>query len=99
MSLDGADASETICRRVRIYGRVQGVFFRDSLRRLARSLGVGGWVRNRPDGSVEAMLEGRPDRVERAIEFCRVGPPAARVDRVIVEDAPVARFQSFEIVR
>lgn len=99
MSLDGADAAETVCRRVQIYGRVQGVFFRDSLRRLALSLGVGGWVRNRSDGSVEAMLEGTPENVERLIEFCRVGPPSARVDRVIVGDAPVEGFDSFEIVR
>lgn len=66
-------------RRVSVRGRVQGVFFRASTCEQARALGVDGWVRNRPGGSVEAVFEGEPDRVEAAVAFCRSGPPGARV--------------------
>jgi acylphosphatase len=65
---------------------VQGVFFRDSVRRLAEGHGVTGWVRNNWDGSVEAVLEGEPDDVERVVAFMREGPRGARVDRVEVAD-------------
>jgi acylphosphatase len=58
---------------------VQGVFFRACTCERARALGVAGWVRNRPDGSVEAVFEGTPDAVEAAVAFCRSGPPGARV--------------------
>lgn len=75
-------------RRVRIRGRVQGVFFRDSCAREARAAGVAGWVRNRADGTVEAWFEGRPDAVERLVAWCREGPSRADVDRVdVVEDS------------
>jgi acylphosphatase len=63
-------------------GRVQGVFFRDSCRREAVAAGVGGWVRNLPDGRVEAAFEGPTDAVERLVEWCRVGPPRATVTAV-----------------
>jgi acylphosphatase len=65
-----------------VRGRVQGVFFRDETRRRARSLGVSGWVTNRPDGAVEAAFEGRRDAVESMVEWCRRGPSGARVDDV-----------------
>ena len=65
-----------------VRGRVQGVFFRDSVRRMATDLGVTGWVRNCPDGSVEAVFEGEPDAVQRLVDFCRTGPPGAHVDEV-----------------
>ena len=65
-----------------VSGRVQGVFFRDETRRRARSLGVAGWVANRPDGFVEAVFEGRRDAVESMVEWCRRGPSGARVDDV-----------------
>jgi acylphosphatase len=68
-----------IRRRVSVRGRVQGVFFRAATRQRARALGVDGWVRNRPDGSVEAVFEGAPEAVEAAVAFCRSGPPGARV--------------------
>ena len=78
-----------IGRRVIVYGRVQGVFFRDTLRRMAASREVAGWVRNTADGTVEAVLEGEPPAVESLIEFCRGGPPGADVDRVeVVEQEP-----------
>jgi acylphosphatase len=76
-------------RRVLIHGFVQGVYFRDTLRRRAGSLGVSGWARNNPDGTVEAVFEGEPDAVERMLALSREGPRGARVDRIEVfeEDA------------
>jgi acylphosphatase len=72
--------------RVRIEGRVQGVFFRESTRREAERLGVKGWVRNLDDGDVEALVEGEASGVEQLIQWCHRGPRAARVDRVTVTD-------------
>ena len=78
-------------RHVVVRGHVQGVFFRDSVRRLAERYGVAGWVANRRDGAVEAVFEGEPDAVERLIRFCREGPRGARVSDVEVsEEEPVA---------
>ena len=65
-----------------IRGRVQGVWFRDACRREALARGLAGWVRNCPDGSVEGVFEGAPAAVEAMIEWCRQGPPRARVDSV-----------------
>ncbi len=73
-----------IRRRVVVHGLVQGVFFRDTVRRHAEAAGVSGWVRNRPDGTVEAVLEGEPPAVERLVALCHEGPRGARVDRVEV---------------
>jgi len=69
-------------RRVVIHGRVQGVFFRGSTVDRAREVGVKGWVRNRPDGTVEAVFEGSAAQVEEMVRYCREGPPWARVERV-----------------
>jgi acylphosphatase len=71
--------------RVRIEGRVQGVGFRFWTVEQAEALGLDGWVRNRRDGSVEAVFAGAPARVDEMIRRCRRGPPAARVDRIGVE--------------
>jgi acylphosphatase len=68
--------------RVIVHGKVQGVFFRDTCRRIAAARGVAGWVRNLPDRSVEAVFEGPEDQVQAMVEWCRKGPPLARVDRV-----------------
>jgi acylphosphatase len=74
---------------VRVHGRVQGVFFRAEARARAQSLGVAGWVRNAPDGSVEAVFEGEAERVESMVEWCRRGPAGAVVDDVeIVREEP-----------
>jgi acylphosphatase len=70
--------------RVRIRGRVQGVFFRAEARSRAESLGVAGWIRNADDGSVEAVFEGNDGQVESLVEWCRRGPAGARVEEVEV---------------
>ena len=74
-----------ITRRLRISGRVQGVGFRDALCDEAREHGVAGWVRNRTDGSVEALVQGSPEQVAELIAWARRGPPASRVDDVRVD--------------
>jgi acylphosphatase len=74
--------SERARRRVVVRGSVQGVFFRDSCRREARSRGVAGWVTNRPDGAVEAVFEGNPDAVGALVDWCSRGPRGADVDSV-----------------
>jgi acylphosphatase len=76
-------------RRVVIQGRVQGVFFRGSTVEQARQVGVSGWVRNRPDGTVEAVFEGNAAQVAEMVRYCHEGPPWARVERVEeFEEAP-----------
>jgi acylphosphatase len=84
-------------RRVIVRGRVQGVFFRDSLRERASAAGVAGWVRNRSDGAVEAVLEGPREAVEGVLRFAETGPPRASVTNVeAVEEAPEG-LRGFEI--
>lgn len=70
--------------QLKILGRVQGVFYRQSTQETAVRLGLTGWVRNCPDGSVEATFEGELEAVDAAIEWCRQGPSAARVTEVVV---------------
>lgn len=65
-----------------IHGFVQGVFYRASTRETALKLGVKGWVRNLPDGNVEAVFEGPMDKLQEAIEWCQAGPPGARVTKI-----------------
>lgn len=84
--------------RVLIVGRVQGVCFRMETRRMAAGIGVKGWVRNLVDGRVEALFEGPPDLVEKAVEWCRKGPALSRVSRVELHDITGGpEFSSFEI--
>jgi acylphosphatase len=69
---------------------VQGVWFRESTRRQAEAAGVSGWVRNREDGTVEAVFEGEPHAVARCVSWCRMGPPSAEVTAIDVhEEAPL----------
>ncbi|HYM32549.1 MAG TPA: acylphosphatase [Candidatus Cybelea sp.] len=75
-----------VAKRIRIHGRVQGVAYRAWTVETAEALGVRGWVRNRSDGTVEALLVGQVSVVQAMIEACRDGPPAARVARIDVED-------------
>ena len=76
---------------------MQGVFFRDSVRRTARRRGVNGWIANRADGTVEAVFEGRPDAVERMVDLCREGPRGARVDSVDVFDEEPEGLSDFAV--
>jgi len=75
---------EKVRARVRVKGLVQGVFFRYNTRETARELGVTGWVRNVPDGSVECVIEGDKEKVEDLIKWCHHGPPGAHVEAVEV---------------
>ena len=85
--------------RLRIHGRVQGVFYRYYARQQAQTLGLAGWVRNSPDGSVELVAEGDEDAVEQLVRWARRGPSQARVERVDVErEEPVETLRSFRIV-
>lgn len=86
-----------IRRRVVVHGLVQGVFFRDSVRRRAQTANVAGWVRNNSDGTVEAVFEGEPGAVERLVEFCRDGPRGARVDRMDVDAESYEGLEGFRI--
>lgn len=93
-------AEERTRAHLTIDGRVQGVWFRGATREAAERLGVTGWVRNLPDGRVEAVLEGEPARVEEMIQWCRQGPPAARVDEISVTPEPwQGEFEHFTIRR
>jgi acylphosphatase len=83
--------------RVRVRGRVQGVFFRVEARSRAESLGLGGSIRNLPDGSVEAVFEGDEERVQSMVEWCRRGPSGAQVEGVeTAEETPVGETR-FEV--
>ncbi len=84
-------------RRVVVHGVVQGVFYRDTCRRQARAAGVSGWVRNLPDGAVEATFEGPAPAVQRMLDWCRQGPPHAAVDHVDVYDEPPTGETGFTI--
>jgi acylphosphatase len=83
--------------RVLISGRVQGVFFRDTCRRLAASAGVAGWVRNLPDGRVEAVFEGPEEHVRRLVAWAHSGPRLAEVDDVAVQPEPPEGLTAFQV--
>jgi acylphosphatase len=85
-------------RRVVVHGLVQGVFFRDTVRRHAQSHGVAGWVRNNRDGTVEAVFEGEPEAVERLVSFAREGPSGAIVEHVDVTDEADEGLSGFSIL-
>jgi acylphosphatase len=85
--------------RVRIDGRVQGVFFRATCRRLADDLGVAGWIRNAPDGAVEAAFEGEDASVQQLLEWCGHGPSGAHVGSVEVTEEPPSGAGGFRVVR
>jgi acylphosphatase len=97
MGINPRMSDDQIRRRVVVHGRVQGVFFRDSLRRRADSHGVAGWARNRSDGAVEAVFEGRPADVERLVDFARTGPRQAEVDTVDVREEAPEGLTGFDI--
>lgn len=76
-----------VSRQIRVSGRVQGVGYRASLQHEARRLGVSGWVRNRGDGTVEALLQGSPQAVEALLDWARRGPPGAKVNDIATSPA------------
>ena len=80
-----------------VHGRVQGVFFRDTVRRRAAERGVAGWVRNRPDGTVEAVFEGDPDAVEALVRFSHEGPRGADVATVEVSEEEPEGLAGFDV--
>lgn len=84
-------------KRVIVQGRVQGVFFRDTTRRMAQSRGVSGWVRNNPDGTVEAAFEGEPEAVQAMVAFACEGPRGAVVERADVVDEEPDGVDGFRI--
>jgi len=85
----------SIAADVIVTGHVQGVFFRASMREQADRLGVTGWVRNEPDGTVHAHLEGAPEAVDELVSWCAEGPPAARVADVARSDAEPTGAEQF----
>ena len=87
----------TTCRRFRVTGRVQGVFFRDSTRQVANELGLKGYASNQHDGSVEVVACGRPQALDKLAEWLAHGPPMARVARVETTDVAVADYRKFTI--
>jgi acylphosphatase len=88
---------EVIRRRVRAHGRVQGVFFRDSVRREAEARGVAGWASNEPDGTVEAVFEGPPADVDALVELARRGPGHAKVERLDVDEEEPEDLDGFAV--
>ncbi len=93
------DILDNIRRHLIVQGRVQGVWFRESTRRQAVSLGVSGWVKNCPDGTVEALLEGPQGAVSRLVAWCRKGPSAANVVKVHETEKPwQGKFGAFDIL-
>lgn len=90
--------AELVRAHVVISGRVQGVFFRMETLEEARKTGVSGWVKNKQDGTVEAVFEGEKALVDSVIQWCRQGPPVSRVDNVDIEWEPyTGKFTGFSI--
>jgi acylphosphatase len=89
-----------VTQHLRIYGKVQGVFFRESMRKKALELSVHGWVRNRLDGSVEAVVYGNPQQVQKLVEWAYIGPELAKVTQVEIEETQgvYAGFEKKETV-
>ncbi len=87
----------TVAARVRIHGRVQGVWYRGWAVEQAEALGLDGWVRNRGDGAVEAHFEGDSDAVAQVVLWCREGPRSADVDDVDVTEVEPEGFEGFEV--
>ncbi len=85
-----------MARHLLIRGRVQGVGFRESMRSVAERLGITGWVRNRMEGSVEAVIEGSPEAIEAMLAWARRGPPSAHVDQFAVDECPDEGLTEFQ---
>ena len=90
-------SSDVVARRVRVHGRVQGVFYRDTCRRAAASRGVSGWVSNCSDGTVEAWFEGPRDAVEAMVDWAGRGPRHAEVESVDVDEVDPSGASGFDV--
>lgn len=95
------DTIVLIMKRIHAYisGRVQGVSYRSSTKAKAEELGVAGWVKNLPGGRVEAVFEGESEDVEKIIEWCKKGPPAAQVANVEISKEEPERLDGFNVIR
>ena len=82
---------------IKVYGRVQGVFFRDETRRTALASGIKGFVKNQPDASVYIEAEGENEQLTEFIKWCKKGPDMARVDNIHIEEGELINFSSFDI--
>ena len=89
--------ADVIARRVRVFGRVQGVFFRQAAVNQARTLGIEGWVHNARDGSVEAHIKGNADAVEQMVQWMRHGPSQASVEDVTIEGVEPEEVIGFSV--
>jgi len=85
--------------KVIIYGKVQGVGFRNFVFLHAKRLNIKGYVKNNPDGTVEAVFEGDEDNINKIIELCKRGPERARVDKIDIKDTEIKNYQDFRIIR
>lgn len=82
---------------IQVFGKVQGVFFRASTREKATELGISGWVKNKPDGSVLIEAEGPDDKLQSLLSWCRQGPPHANVKKVEYADGELQNYDQFEV--
>ena len=91
-------STTTLRQHVWVDGVVQGVFFRAATAEMAQGLGLAGWVRNLPDGRVDAVFEGDSESIETAVAWCRRGPPRAVVERVEVAEEAVEGLRGFRVI-
>ena len=85
--------------KIIIYGKVQGVGFRNFVFLHAKKLNIRGYVKNNPDGTVEAVFEGDDDNINKMIELCKIGPERSRVDKIDIKDIEINNYQDFKIIR
>jgi acylphosphatase len=85
--------------QIKVYGEVQGVFFRATAKKKADELRLKGWVKNNADGHVEILVQGEDSRINEFIAWCKVGPSKAQVDKVDIEKKDSSPFRDFEIIR
>ncbi len=90
--------NELVCHQIKVSGKVQGVWFRDSTLEKAQELGIKGFVKNESDGSVYIEAEGSKDALKKFINWCHEGPPFAKVTSVAIEDLELTYFEKFKIV-
>jgi len=90
--------NELICQQIKVTGKVQGVWFRDSTLKKAQELGVKGFVKNQADGSVYMEVEGTESALQAFVQWCHEGPPFAKVEAVEVEEMELTYFEKFKIV-